>query len=190
MAKVTGPLYSMSASGKIADAMVYFGWKGLNVVREWLKPANPQTADQGDVRQILGGLGRATKGIQENSYFIEETRTGTPASQTWVSYIVQFVRDVVMPTVAAYESTYNAYNGHGSKAQFDTDAAALGLTDFSIAYAGTTKVFKAGLQLFALGCFGTNQYTQFGRFNKSPYTTDIMSWDNAKVTALKNDCLA
>ena len=34
---------SMSASGKIADAIVYFTWKGRNVVRQWLVPANPQS---------------------------------------------------------------------------------------------------------------------------------------------------
>jgi hypothetical protein len=46
MAKVTGPLMSMDARGKIGNAMVFMGWKGVKTVRMWLKPKNPQTEDQ------------------------------------------------------------------------------------------------------------------------------------------------
>ena len=46
MAKLTAPLLSLSASGKFADTLVAFSWKGINVMRQWVKPANPQTADQ------------------------------------------------------------------------------------------------------------------------------------------------
>lgn len=43
MAKLKGPLFSLGASQKLGDALVYFNWKGLNVVREYVIPANPQT---------------------------------------------------------------------------------------------------------------------------------------------------
>jgi len=46
MAKVKAPLFSLAASGSIGDALVYFGWKGLQVVREHVVPANPKTALQ------------------------------------------------------------------------------------------------------------------------------------------------
>lgn len=46
MAKVLTPLLSFSASGKIADTLVAFTWKGINVMRQYVKPANPKTADQ------------------------------------------------------------------------------------------------------------------------------------------------
>ena len=46
MAKVTGPLFSVDARGKIADTLVFMGWRGLKTVRRWLKPANPRTAKQ------------------------------------------------------------------------------------------------------------------------------------------------
>ena len=41
MAKVDGPLLSLEARGKVADAIVFFPWKGRHVVRQWLKPTNP-----------------------------------------------------------------------------------------------------------------------------------------------------
>lgn len=46
MAKLKGPLFSLGASGAIGEALVYFPWKGLNVAREYVIPANPRTALQ------------------------------------------------------------------------------------------------------------------------------------------------
>jgi len=46
MAKVRSPLFSLGASGKLANSLVYMNWKGIDDVRMWLKPANPKTASQ------------------------------------------------------------------------------------------------------------------------------------------------
>ena len=46
MAKVNAPLLSFEARGQIAKAVVYFPWKGINCVRQYVVPANPQTDDQ------------------------------------------------------------------------------------------------------------------------------------------------
>ncbi len=46
MAKVTAPLLSFTASGKLANTIVAFTWKGISVMRKYVVPANPQTADQ------------------------------------------------------------------------------------------------------------------------------------------------
>lgn len=46
MAVVKAPLLSLGASGKLAGTLVATTWKGLKVMREYVKPANPQTADQ------------------------------------------------------------------------------------------------------------------------------------------------
>lgn len=46
MAKVKAPLFGLGASGKIGGALVYFPWKGLDVVREYVVPANPRSAQQ------------------------------------------------------------------------------------------------------------------------------------------------
>jgi len=53
MAKLKAPLLSFGASGAIAKAIVYFGWKGLNVAREYVIPANPRTAGQTTQRGYL-----------------------------------------------------------------------------------------------------------------------------------------
>lgn len=46
MAKLKGPLFSLGARGQIGKTLVYFGWKGLQVVRTWVSPTNPRTAGQ------------------------------------------------------------------------------------------------------------------------------------------------
>lgn len=53
MAKVTGPFYSISASGTIAKALTAATWKGIAVMREWFRPQNPNTAGQQWIRLIF-----------------------------------------------------------------------------------------------------------------------------------------
>jgi len=46
MAKLKAPLMSLGASGAIGKSLVFFGWKGLDVVREYVVPSNPKTDPQ------------------------------------------------------------------------------------------------------------------------------------------------
>ncbi len=53
MAKLKGPLMSLGASGQLAKTLVFFGWKGLDVVREYVVPSNPKTAPQTTQRSYI-----------------------------------------------------------------------------------------------------------------------------------------
>ena len=46
MAKLKAPLLSLGASGQLAKTLVFFPWKGLNAVREYVIPSNPRTSLQ------------------------------------------------------------------------------------------------------------------------------------------------
>lgn len=46
MAKVTSPLFSMSASGQLGKSLVYMTWKGVKDVRTYVVPANPKSGGQ------------------------------------------------------------------------------------------------------------------------------------------------
>lgn len=70
MAKVRGPLYSISASGVIADAMVYAQWKGIAWVREQFIPQNPKTALQVAQRLIF------TQGVDRWHYISASQKAG------------------------------------------------------------------------------------------------------------------
>ncbi len=54
MAKVKAPLFGLGASGQLGKSLVYFNWKGLDVVREYVEPANPNTAAQQTQRGRMG----------------------------------------------------------------------------------------------------------------------------------------
>jgi len=53
MAKLKGPLFSLGASQQLGKALVFFGWKGLDVVREYVIPANPRSSGQTTQRGYL-----------------------------------------------------------------------------------------------------------------------------------------
>ena len=46
VAKLTAPLFSLKASGQLAKTLVYMNWKGIEDVRQYVIPANPNTANQ------------------------------------------------------------------------------------------------------------------------------------------------
>ena len=42
MAKVKAPLFGLGARGQLGKALVYFPWKGIDCVREYVIPTNPK----------------------------------------------------------------------------------------------------------------------------------------------------
>lgn len=63
MARVSGPLMSVDASGKFGGAMVFAKWKGRNYVRQLVTPSNPKAAKQLGVRGMMGFLAAAWTGL-------------------------------------------------------------------------------------------------------------------------------
>lgn len=53
MAKVTAPLMSMDASGSLGKALVFAKWKGINYVRRYVVPMNPNTENQEKIRSYF-----------------------------------------------------------------------------------------------------------------------------------------
>jgi len=53
MARVTGALFSMDASGQIGKALVFAKWKGRQYCREYVIPENPNTTKQDNVREAF-----------------------------------------------------------------------------------------------------------------------------------------
>ena len=53
MAKLKAPLMSLGATGALGKSIVFFGWKGLNVAREYVVPSNPQSGPQTTQRGYL-----------------------------------------------------------------------------------------------------------------------------------------
>jgi len=66
MVKVYGPMMSMNASGKLADAVVFSSWKGRNYVRQLVTPSNPKSAGQTGVRAMFKFLAQNWAGLSSS----------------------------------------------------------------------------------------------------------------------------
>lgn len=53
MARTKGPLFSLDASGTVADTIVFSRWKGRNYVRRHQIPYNPKSTKQVNVRKAM-----------------------------------------------------------------------------------------------------------------------------------------
>jgi hypothetical protein len=184
MAKVTGPLMSMSASGQIGKAIVFAGWKGINYVRQFVIPSNPQSADQGDVRVIAGGTGRACGKVQALKKFDAQLIAlgVVPSGQSKQSYLVKYIMDHYLTSggqisATLYAAELAALTGHTAYAAFGTSADGLGITEFDLSYAAVAAYNKA-LGLYLLGKAGIALGMTI-----APYTIAIADWTATQVTA-------
>jgi hypothetical protein len=183
MAKVTGPLMSVSASGKLADSIVFFGWKGINVVRQWLKPANPKSWEQGDRRQYIGGVGRAVGKIQSGKAIASQLITLglVVAPNTKQSFLVQYILDNYLTTALAYGTELAAANAHTASLAFGTMADALSIIEFDLTYASVAAFSKKlGLYLIAKALIANG-------LTGTPYVSNITTWVAADVNGMVND---
>lgn len=95
MAKVTGPLFSMDARNAFGGALVFSAWKGRNVVRQLVTPANPRSAGQEEARNRVRLAGAIQKHInQETDVLSGQTladkariQAVTPAGYAWNGFL-------------------------------------------------------------------------------------------------------
>lgn len=179
MAKVTGPLFSMTASGQLGKAIVYASWKGIEYVREYLIPANPKTANQGDVRLVLGGLARAFGPIERDSDFYDRISGLIPGGQSWISYLISYAKSVLYPTTAHFEKLISDVQNHTAYADWQTGADDANLHCFDIAYKGTAYAFEKAAMLYAIAEVGFSL-----GFTTGPFATALASWSNTQIDAL------
>lgn len=143
MAKVSGPLLSMDASGQIGKAMVFSKWKGRNYVRNYVRPANPQTPAQQESREALGAGGRFNSFVEEGSTADGVYKGLAPAGQSGASF---FVRRQIQ-SYSTSKTDYNNVTYADEKGYFDSAAATLGIAPITIP-GDTPEVVPAGLILW------------------------------------------
>lgn len=130
MARVTGPLMSMEASGTIGKTLTFANWVGRQYVRRWTRPANPQTIDQMDQRNafsVVGvGVSQANKCVQVNSSTTKADeqafRDNTPSGMRWNGYIQKVLTG---SGAAGYNAALAAWNALPDQSQWETTANGL-----------------------------------------------------------------
>ena len=180
MAKVTGPLMSVSASGKVADSIVFFGWKGINVVRQWLKPANPKKVKQGDRRTMFAGVGRAVGKIKPGMKVANQliTLKLVMAGQTKQSFLVSYINKHYLTDATAYAAQLAAFTAHTASLAFGTLATTLNIVDYKLSYA-SVATFNKGLGLYLIA-----QALIANGLTGTPYTTNITACASADVLGM------
>lgn len=63
MATVTGPNLSLKSSGTVAKTLTHTTWRGVNVVRSYASPSNPNTTEQQKTRSSFSALCAIWKGL-------------------------------------------------------------------------------------------------------------------------------
>ena len=164
MAKVTGPLMSLSASGSVGKTLVFSKWGGRPYVRQLVTPMNPKSTDQNSVRSVLGTIAKACRAVltsakdvatgHPGSQFFQDAVAAAPSGQSWISYLQKVLNAEFAGLVSAYSAAtaeHSIYESHGES---------IGLADF-VDKAGVTHT--AGEQLFLLASFAVSYlgYTGF-----------------------------
>ncbi len=132
MARVTGPLMSMDASGKFGGALVFSKWKGRNTVRQLVIPANPQTSTQQDSRNYIRVLGAGQKfanactDMRSGETMTDKERLTflAPSGQAWNGFLVKSAIGVNDSNIDAAYAAWTALSG-GEKTAWDTAADGL-----------------------------------------------------------------
>lgn len=195
MAKVDGPLFSVEAHGKIADSIVFFPWKGRHVVRQWLKPTNPQSTLQGYVRSALKAISKAiaviwntSNGDTVDSALYQRITSKAPAGLNWNAFHAQGFLDrlqtggtFVTALFTSYVAEYSSLTAAVLTA-FKTNATALGIVDFTFAYGYTTNI-EAGCILY----FDALAQYHNSLSAASPYNVNPISWAATDVNNFKSD---
>lgn len=89
MATVTGPLFSVRASGTVAGAITFSEWKGRAVVRRHAIPANPRSGGQLSVRAMMKFLSQQWDGLssaEQTSWDDRAAVTNISAFNAYVKY--------------------------------------------------------------------------------------------------------
>lgn len=195
MAKVDGPLLSLEARGKIADAIVYFPWKGRHAVRQWLKPANKKSTLQGYLRASLKAIGKVIAEIacvakvgDVDSALYSLCTAKAEAGMNWNAFLARGFLDQLQLAgtlkTASFEAIITEYSSLVASRQssFDSEGIALGLSDFAFPYGYTTTI-EAGCQLY----FGALAAYYNSLLASAPYNTNPNAWDTGDIGSFADD---
>lgn len=189
MATVKTPLLSFEARNKLADSIVFFPWKGRNVVRQWRKPTNPRSTDQMIIRQKLAAMGKnlviietPKTGLTAGSKMYQMLKDVAPATQIWNAYFVEKALDYVK-TDANFVALSAALAGAATLSQWTNSAIGLGFETLTNADIYATQI-PPELQLF-MGAYAAyllelSSYTDI-------YSTYPSNWVLGTITHFATD---
>lgn len=150
MAKVKAPLFSFGARGQLGETLVYFPWKGIDVVRTYVIPANPQTAGQQAQRTKLENAVDDWHGIGLDADDVTAQNRLATVLPTPMSGFNAFVRDHINIAISG-ETPDMGFDGGVSDAGSGTfdctieEGGSADAADFVWGYSPTSLINTEGL---------------------------------------------
>lgn len=170
MATTTAPLMSITASGKFGSSIV-FDKRGR--ARLYVIPANPQTSNQGDVRQKLATVQAVLKKLSTTAR--DAIKTAAPTAYMWNSHAVKLC---IGPGSAYYDAAQTAWAALDGTAHtaWDTAFASVVVPDVQYkADADVTSGQAAFIVAYGLHSAGiTYSQTTPGASNASAWATALL----------------
>lgn len=179
MAKVTGPLLSLSASQTFGKTLTFSNWKGINTARLKSNPSNPKTVNQQTNRAYLAAGGKIAKAIDPTKAVATYLRTVTPAQQSYVSYLVSQSLGTNNATVVATLAAYNLAGNSTIKGYFDTQAASHGVQAVNIGNETYEQISAGAVLAIAWAGAVAAGYTGVGTVFGSLTTTNVSDFATA-----------
>jgi hypothetical protein len=132
MAKLTGPLFSIDASGSFAKTVTYSRWKGRRYGRFRAIPSNPRTEGQEQARSDITTAARITtfvyrtalKRSGNDELDVNILRVAAPADITWGNYLTLNMVGPNGSTMRAAEDAWTALSAP-NKAAWESSAGDL-----------------------------------------------------------------
>lgn len=181
MAKVTGPLMSLDASGTVAKTATFSKWKGRNYVRQRVIPHNPQSPNQQLTRGFLGVLAKACFAVltiakdsmnHVGSAFFQAAVSAAPSGQSWISALQKIQHSLVATDKTTYLALSSTIRGY-----YDAGAVAMGLSAYTTV--GDVPVtYTDGFQVYELAKYAVDKlaYTGFAGGYASPTSGEITTF--------------
>ena len=188
MAKVTAPLQSFSAAGKVADSLIFQTHNGRNVVRKYFQPRNPRSVDQRRNRVIISLTSQSISSVDSGLPYLTDLLTVVPPTQTWSTYIHKYVTSRFGRGLAGCEALRLDYAGHPNRALIDNFSARIDYRGFFYPNAANTEIFLAGgISFYLLAEIAFEIKATTNLFNRPVYDTALNDWTLTHATAFKSD---
>ena len=153
--RLTGPMFSLTASGTVGKTITMSKWKGRAYARTRVIPFNGRTADQQLQRGYLGVIAKAAQAVLTaakdtlpgmGSQFFLDTLVKIPGTKSWISQFQANEHNAV-------DADNSAFGSLGAVAAlYETAAGDAGLSDY-ITVGNTPVTYTAGFELYILAKF-------------------------------------
>lgn len=145
MVKLTAPMMSFDAAGKLGNAVVFSKWKGRNYARALVTPANPRSGGQVGARSMMRFLSQNWAALSAADKATWETIADANQISTFNAYMGQSMRNWRNFLAPSQQATIDRT---GSPVLLTSEAAAAGVRQITLSFELLTEVLNWGVMIF------------------------------------------